>query len=96
MHESTYPATGSKMELGVRHLLGYWGRTSFQKDNGHTESGTSVRRSDSASNKRESAAPGERRDFLTFLSGATARVATARREEQLLSEEHRAAHPNMG
>jgi hypothetical protein len=36
-----------------------------------------------------------RRDFITFLGGATARVVTARREEQLLWDEHRAAHPDI-
>jgi hypothetical protein len=34
----TYPAMGSMMKFGARHLHWYWRRTSFQKDDGHTES----------------------------------------------------------
>ena len=52
MRELTYPTTESTMELAARHLHWYWRRASFQKDNGHTESLTSVRRTISTSNGR--------------------------------------------
>src|ERR1700746_1787879 len=52
MRKLTYPSTGLTMEVDGRPLRRYWRQTSFQKDNGHTESLASVRRTIATSNGR--------------------------------------------
>jgi hypothetical protein len=46
------PCDGVHDAVGARHLRWYWRWASFQKDSGHTESWTSVRRAISTSNGR--------------------------------------------